>query len=126
MAKNLREDVFLGTDNSFTLNISVIDGDPVDFTSVTKMKLWLGDECSYEISSLAYPSAFDWVNPPLNTPGNIKFVLGKAAEALAIPVGSYVTRLKMFSSTYHNGIVIVDKDGRDYRLRIKVLASCET
>ena len=126
MAKNLREDVFIGTDNSFTLNISIIDGDPVDLSSVTSMKLWLGDTCSHEIDSITYPDAFDWSATLPLTEGDVRFTLGQAILALTIQEGSYNTRLKLFSATSPNGIVVFDNSSRDYRLKIRVLASCET
>ena len=124
MAKTLKEDVFIGTDNSFTIKISQ-DSVPVDLASVSRMKLWLGTDCTYEVDSQAYPLAFNWITPTSGGVGDTEFKLGLPVEALAIPAGNYKARWKLFSALTPNGVVVVDPSNSVAQLRVRVLASCE-
>ena len=125
MAKTLKEDVFVGTDNTFTIKVSDEDGVAVDLGSITRMKLWLGGACEYEIDSQIFSSAFNWSTPASGGTGDTEFKLGLPAETLAIPAGNYSSRWKIFTALSPNGVVLTDPSNANTRLKIKVLASCE-
>ena len=126
MAKTLKEDVFIGTDNSFTIKISDEEGSPLPLDTILRMKLWLGGACNYEIDSQTFASAFNWVTPVSGGIGDTEFNLGLPAETLNIPAGNYSSRWKIFTALSPNGIVVTDPSNANFRLKIKVLASCET
>ena len=125
MAKTIKEDVFVGTDNSFTLKVSDENGEPLDLGGITRMKLWLGGSCNYEIDSQTFTSAFNWNTPASGGIGDTEFRLGLPTETLGIPAGNYSSRWKVFTPLSTNGIIITDPSNATTRLKIKVLASCE-
>lgn len=114
--------IWPGTDNAIRLQLAdqAPDGTitPGDLSTVTAMRLELGEDYVIDGSLGDGDSPMNWWDSALNT-GEVFMKLGPWAETNSVPGGRYVVRLTTWDVLRPNGFVWTTFDGRELTLQVQ-------
>ena len=122
----LTQEVWLGADNKFTLQLNTTDitnntKTPTDLISVNKLELYITDRRGNDFAivtlSTDNPRYINWIEPEAT--GYVVFQLGIPLAALNVPPGTYYTELQVYDPANPNGIVWFSVDDKDLVLKVR-------